>query len=212
MTTSSPTRFCLIRHGETDWNLARRLQGHIDIPLNDTGERQADLAAAGLRDKRFTALYASDLVRAKETAAPLARLFGLRVETTPALRERHYGVFQGLTYEEIEQRYPAEYARYRARDPELEPAGGESLLGAAARVRALLSSLVERHRGESVLLVTHGGVLDLAYRIATGKPLQEPRDFAIPNAAHNWLRHDGQGWSIEHWADLRHLDMSLDEL
>lgn len=212
MTTSSLTRFCLIRHGETDWNLARRLQGHIDIPLNDTGERQADLAAAGLRDKRFTALYASDLVRAKETAAPLARLFGLQVETTPALRERHYGVFQGLTYEEIEQRYPAEYARYRARDPELLPEGGESLLGAAARVRSLLSSLVERHRGESVLLVTHGGVLDLAYRIATGKPLQEPRDFAIPNAAHNWLRHDGQGWSIEHWADQRHLDMSLDEL
>lgn len=211
MELSRCTRLCLIRHGETDWNAERRLQGHLDIPLNSTGVAQAAAAAATLPKQVFSACYSSDLLRAVHTARAACAVLGLAPRTTAALRERHYGHFQGLTYHEAAQRHADDYARFEARDPDFAFAGGESLRDFATRIGDCLSEIVARHPGETVLIVTHGGVLDIAHRVATGKPLDAPRDFTIPNAALNWIRHDG-AWSLESWADQRHLQDARDEL
>jgi probable phosphoglycerate mutase len=208
-----PVRLCLVRHGETAWNAERRLQGHLDLPLNETGLVQAEATAASLRGHQFAAFYCSDLVRARQTAAAAERLLDLVPALEPDLRERHYGAFQGLTYEEARGRFPEAYARFDAREPGFAfPDGGESLAGFAARIRAALERFAARHAGQSVLIVSHGGVLDIAHRLATGKALEAPRDFVIPNAALNWITYDNGAWDLVAWADRRHLEQSRDEL
>ncbi len=207
------TRLCLIRHGETAWNAERRLQGHLDVPLNATGRAQAVATAERLANVSFHACYSSDLERAQETARTLLRGHPLPLQLTPALRERHYGCFQGLTYEEAEQRYPEVYLRFKQRQPDYAlPDGGESLLVFKRRIGGFIDTVLHRHAGQRILLVAHGGVLEMIRRIATGQALEAPRDFPIPNATLNWLRHHDGAWQLETWADQQHLDRSRDEL
>lgn len=204
---------CLVRHGETDWNVERRLQGHIDIPLNERGLAQAETTARSLAGMRFAALYTSDLARARQTAAAITRRLSMPEHTDPRLRERHYGMFQGLTYDEAARRHPEFYRRFTARELAFSfPECGESLHIFAERIRTALHEIALRHRGEHVLVVTHGGVLDIAYRIAANRELESARDFPIPNAALNWIEHRPAGWRLLAWADERHLGDSLDEL
>ncbi|MGL4409481.1 histidine phosphatase family protein [Zoogloea sp.] len=207
------TRICLVRHGETAWNAERRLQGHLDIPLNEHGLAQAAATARSLGGERFDAAYCSDLTRARQTADAIAQALHLELVQDARLRERHYGLFQGLTYDEAQTRHPEAYRHFEQRDPEFAfPEGGESLKGFAARIQAALEAIAERHPDSTVLVVTHGGVLDIAHRLAAGKPLHTPRDFGIPNAALNWISCTGGTWSLQVWAEQRHLDSSLDEL
>lgn len=207
------TRLCLVRHGETEWNAERRLQGHLDIPLNARGLAQAASTARGLSSIRFNAAYCSDLSRARQTADAILRDRDARTTLRADLRERHYGIFQGKTYEEIASTLPDDYRRFKRREADYAfPGGGESLAAFARRVEAALVAIAQRHAGEDVLVVTHGGVLDIAHRLATGKALGAARDFAIPNAALNWLEHGEDGWRILVWADVRHIDDALDEL
>ena len=190
------TRICLIRHGETDWNASRRIQGQIDIPLNDNGRSQA-ISLNTFYD--FKIVYSSDLLRAHETARILAP--GLEVITMPTLRERHHGIFQGITASEAAQRYPEHYARYKSRDPDHDLETGESLLEFAHRIDGALDELIRRHGGETFAIVTHAGVLDVIYRKASGKPLHAPRDFTIKNCSLNWFKHDTEGWHLESWGE-----------
>lgn len=207
------TRFCFVRHGETDWNVQRRLQGHIDTPLNQTGQAQAEATAKGLQGHVFDALYSSDLIRTLQTARYAAQLLDLPIHLRSDLRERHYGAFQGLTYTEAEHHFPADYARFKGREPAYEIIDeGESLLQHRARVQACLETIASKHAGQSVLIVTHGGVLDIVYRMATGLDLSAPRDFGIPNAALNWISFDAGIWKLQRWADQGHLQAALDEL
>lgn len=206
------TLFCLVRHGETDWNAERRIQGQIDIPLNSTGLGQAEAAARGLAGESFAAIYSSDLLRARQTAAAAARVHGLPQCDEAALRERHYGILQSLTAEEARLRHPQASRQHAERNPDYAFEGGESLTAFAQRVLAGLETLRRRHAGETLLVVTHGGVLDILYRHATGRTLQGKRDFAVPNAALNWLERDADGWRVLLWADRRHLETALDEL
>lgn len=204
---------CLIRHGETDWNLARRMQGHIDIALNARGQAQARALAKSLIGQSFSAIYASDLARARETARMSAEALGLAVIAEPLLRERHYGDFQGRTYEESHQAFPEAYERFIARDVDADfPGGGESLTVFFARVRSALDGIAARHPGSRVLVVTHGGVLDMAHRLASHLPLDQRRDFAIGNATVNWMRRERDVWRILSWDGRAHLDDSRDEL
>lgn len=200
----------MVRHGETDWNVERRIQGHIDVALNATGVTQAAATAAGLVGHAFRAIYSSDLGRAWQTAQSAANVLGLSVQSAPELRERHYGILQGLTAAEIAKRRPDVHSRYLARDPDYDFETGESLSVFAARIAAAVESLAARHAGESLLLVSHGGVLDICYRRATGRQLSSPRDFGIPNAALNWFEIHPDGWRLVAWADQNHLDGSLD--
>ena len=192
------TRICLIRHGETDWNASHRIQGQLDIPLNENGRNQA-LSLSALCDSNFNIIYSSDLSRAHETAKILAKK--LKVNTLPDLRERHHGLFQGLTANEAAQRYPEDYARYKSRDTDYDFETGESLVQFALRVGAVLNALAKQHYGEAIAIVTHAGVLDIVYRKATGRPLQTPRDFSVRNCAMNWLSASKDGLKLEAWDD-----------
>ncbi|MBA4742173.1 MAG: histidine phosphatase family protein [Azoarcus sp.] len=207
------TTICLVRHGETAWNAERRIQGHLDVPLNDTGRAQADALAAALATQHFDAVHSSDLTRARTTAEAVARRLALAVYADPALRERDYGDFQGLTYAQAEKRFPEDYARLIARAPDhVPPGGGESLADLAARVRATLTRIAVEHAGGRVLVVTHGGVLDAAHRMATGNTLDAPRDFVVANAALNWIEHRDGTWALLSWDEREHLAATRDEL
>ena len=188
------TRICMIRHGETDWNKSRLIQGQIDIPLNENGKSQA--MSLGVMHG-FCAVYSSDLSRAHETARMLAG--DAEVIRLATLRERHHGIFQGITASEALQRYPEHYARYKSRDPDHDLETGESLTQFARRIDDALGELIMRHSGETFAIVTHAGVLDVVYRKATARPLSAPRDFAIRNCSLNWFRHDTEGLHLESW-------------
>jgi probable phosphoglycerate mutase len=205
------TRICFIRHGETDWNVAKRIQGHTDIPLNETGRTQALAMAFNAAHQRFHAIYSSDLARTLETAQALAQREDQEVKLLPQLRERHYGVFQGITAAEGAVKYPEAYAHYVARDLEYDFENGESLRGFAERVAGGIDWLLRHHSGQTIAAVSHSGVLDVIYRRATGRPLHTPRDFVIPNCALNWFHFDGQGWHLEAWADRHYLHDVLTE-
>jgi len=129
-------------------------------------------------------------------------------------RERRYGLFEGLTYEESRVRYPAEYLSFERREPEFViPSGGESLQQLYDRVSTGLRRIANDHRGQTIIVVTHGGVLDIVNRLVRGNPLSKPRDFLIPNAGINWVRFQGECWVLEAWGETRHLAMvGLDEL
>ena len=206
------TRLCVIRHGETAWNAEGRVQGQTDVPLSALGEAQARALVAALAGERFTALYASDLARVRQTAAPAARAFGLAPQLEVALRERHYGKFETLTYAEARERFPHDYARFKAKELDYDFEGGESLARFSARALACVATIARRHAGEQVLVFTHGGVLEMVRRHALGIGLTAPRDFEIPNAAINWIEVSAQAWRVRAWAERGHLDASLDDL
>lgn len=206
------TRICFVRHGETDWNLEKRIQGHIDIPLNKKGRAQALAMGYNAVHHRFSALYSSDLTRAMETARAIAELEGLEVRPLPQLRERNYGIFQGITSAEGAVRYPQAYAHYAARSPDYDFETGETMLALVARIEAGIDWMVRHHPGQTICAVSHGGVLDIIYRKATGRPLHTPRDFSIPNCALNWFHIDEHGWHLEKWADRHHLENVLVEV
>jgi probable phosphoglycerate mutase len=212
MPSTPSTRICLVRHGETDWNSERRVQGHIDIDLNATGEAQARALGRSLSGHRFAAAYSSDLRRAWHTARIATAALGLAVSPAPILRERHFGVLQGITAQEASEQEPHAHRHRLARTPDYDFETGESLVEFALRVMAGLEHFVARHAGGEVLAFSHGGVLDVAYRAATGMTLDAPRDFALPNAALNWLEHCNGAWRVISWADSSHLNQSLDEL
>ena len=201
-----PTRIIAIRHGETTWNVDTRIQGRLDIPLNATGRMQAARMARALQDEPITAVYASDLVRAWETAHYLGRARSLPVVPEVGLRERGFGDFEGLTFAEIEARLPDQSQRWRRRDPEFAPAGGESLVALNQRVVEAAERLAARHPGELIALVGHGGVMDVLYRAAARLHIQAPRTWSLGNAAINRLLWTPEGFSLVGWADTQHLD------
>ncbi|MBY4898922.1 histidine phosphatase family protein [Cupriavidus sp. AU9028] len=207
------THLIVIRHGETAWNRERRLQGQLDIPLNALGQAQAGALADTLAGEPIDAIYASDLSRTMQTAAPLAQLTGLTVRAEPRLRERCYGVLEGMTYAEVAERRAEDFACWQARVPGWAPEQGESLHGFHERAVEAVLALVRRHPGERIALVTHGGVLDCLYREATGMTLEAPREHALLNAGINRLRCDGQRLTVSQWADVSHLQaVTLDEV
>jgi probable phosphoglycerate mutase len=206
------TRLCIVRHGETEWNAQGRVQGQLDIPLSPIGLAQARAVAGVLGKETFSAIYSSDLVRVRQTAEPTASLLHKQIICDERLRERHYGVFQGMTYADAKERIPEGYARFRAKDPDYAFDDGESLTRFNERALAFFDDLLKKHQGENLLVFTHGGVLEMLYRHATGRGLSTPRDFEIPNAALNRLELGPQGWRILSWADISHLSVALDDL
>jgi probable phosphoglycerate mutase len=217
MSPMPTTNIVLIRHGETAWNAERRLQGHIDIPLNPEGQRQADALAAALAGEQLDAIVASDLQRALQTAAAVAAARGLPVQVDPALRERCFGGFEGLLYAEIEQRFPAEFAAWQARDVDAAMPRGERIAETFRRFyeRSLGAILgwAESHPGQTIVLVAHGGVLECAYRAALELPLETPRTFPVLNASINRFAVDNGKLRLLSWGEVAHLaPRALDEL
>ncbi|MRD72714.1 histidine phosphatase family protein [Rhodocyclus tenuis] len=208
------TRICLVRHGETDWNVGDRIQGNLDIELNAVGLKQAAAVGRRLATESWDALYSSDLARARQTAECIGAATNHEVRLLPAFRERRYGLFEGLTRTQVRERFPLEYAAVERRDSETVPPGdGESLSAHFARIAAALQTLADVHVGQRILVVTHGGVLDLVNRFVRRLPLDTRRDFLIPNTGINRVVRDVDGWRITEWGDVRHLaDAGRDEL
>jgi probable phosphoglycerate mutase len=207
------TRICLVRHGETEWNADCRIQGQIDIALNQTGLDQAVAAGSWLRNAGIVALYSSDLRRAWATAQAIGAALGLAPVAVPEMRERRYGIFEGLTYEEARARFPEGYAAFARRDADYSFDGGESLTQMAARVTGKLEEIAAAHPRQNVAVVLHGGVLDIVNHFVRGNPLEMPRDFLIPNAGISWIAAVDGAWTLESWGETWHLEPgALDEL
>lgn len=207
------TRVLAIRHGETAWNVDTRMQGQLDIPLNDHGRWQARCVAEALAGEDVTAIYSSDLLRALDTARAIALPHELEVRIDSGLRERAFGHFEGLTYLEIAERWPLEGERWRRRDPEFAPRdGGESLRDFFERCVNACRRIAAAHAGHTIVIVAHGGVMDCLYRAAAHIELQASRSWVLGNASINRLLHSEAGFSLIGWNDHMHLeDESRDE-
>lgn len=204
------TELIVIRHGETDWNRQHRFQGQIDVPLNDTGREQAERLAHRLRDEPFDVLLCSDLLRARATAEAVARLRRLTPRLAPLpeplWREQRFGVLEGLAVDTIRAEHPGLWARWQRHEADFAlPEGGESNRQFHARVMQALAALVARHAGQRVVVLSHGGVLDMLWRSAYGLPLSGPRECEIPNTGINQLRWQHGRLSIDRWAEAEHL-------
>ncbi|MDA7416807.1 histidine phosphatase family protein [Xenophilus arseniciresistens] len=212
MTTSSssaPTDLILIRHGETDWNRELRFQGHIDVPLNDMGHEQARRLGLRMKGEQVHHIICSDLMRTQQTTAPAAQQLGLPVQTTVTLREQNFGVVEGMRAEEIQAHHPRAWEEWLQFKADRGMPGGESTREFHARAMAALSSIAREHAGRTVLVVTHGGFLDMVWRTAHALGLDGPRQSDIPNAGINRIRiadaQQPQALQILDWADTAHL-------
>ena len=175
------TEFWLVRHGQTDWNLANIVQGHSDIPLNATGIAQAEALAEKLAKTSFQSIYSSDLSRALQTAQIIANRLALKVMVDPRLREIRQGSWEGQTISELLRLYPDEFRRKN--DNPLVPAaeGAEPVAEVAARVVGTINELFLQYPGERVLVVSHGFSIACLYCVARGISLREAGKYIPEN-------------------------------
>ena len=200
------THLIFIRHGETDWNRQQRFQGQIDVPLNALGHQQAARLAQRLAAEPPDAMISSDLLRTRETSAPLARAWGQTPALNAGLREQHFGIFEGLDVPTIKAQHPTLWARWIEHDGDFALPGGENLLQFHRRVVDTVGALAAAHAGQCLAIVTHGGVLDMLWRAVHGLPVTGLRDCDIPNTGINRLRWHEGSLSIDSWADAAHLE------
>ncbi|MGD8997047.1 MAG: alpha-ribazole phosphatase [Anaerolineae bacterium] len=153
------TRLLLARHGETAWNSARRYQGQTDVPLNEAGRHQANALAQRLSGEGLDAIYASDLLRALETATAIAAFHDAHIQADPRLREIAFGDWEGLTSEEIKEQNPGLLTAWHDDPLHASSPGGETLNQVAHRARAALAEITARNPDRTVLIVAHGGIL-----------------------------------------------------
>ena len=156
---SLTTHVVIIRHGQSQGNAEGRFGGHTDTPLSPRGRKQAQATARVLASEKFTAIYSSDLPRAIETASPLAKLVGVPLETSDALRERSVGVMEGLTFEEAAEQHPEQYQALLRRDFEHVLVGGESYRQTLDRASRQLDEAIEQHKGGRIALFAHTGTI-----------------------------------------------------
>lgn len=205
----SSTELILIRHGETDWNRELRFQGHADVPLNDVGHEQARRLGLRLAGETAQHLISSDLMRAQQTAAPAALQLSLPVLTSPALREQYFGIVEGMRADEIQSLHPRAWEEWLEFREDHAMPEGETAREFHARIIAALGGIAATHRGQCLIVVTHGGVLDMVWRTARGLSLSGPRRSDIPNAGFNRIRiadpAKPEAIEIVDWADTRHL-------
>ena len=202
-----------IRHGETEWNALGREQGQLDSPLTARGLKQAEAIADRLRRVRFSVLYSSDLGRALHTAEIVAKATGAKIEVDAGLRERHTGIFQGMTKEQMQAQYPGEYAAYQS-DPYAYPVpGGESGQQRTDRSVRVMNALADRHADKTIVIITHGGFLIGFFEHVLGLAPGNAWRFKRQNAAFNAFDRSDGAWSLATWNDTSHLDAlgSLDE-
>ena len=207
------TRFVIVRHGETQWNVESRIQGHHDSALTPSGIAQAEALARRLAAERFEALISSDLGRALETAQRIAARCGQRVLTSERLRERNFGVAEGLTYGELDYQFPEVFSQVRETDPDYAIPGGESRRAFHERVKSAFEDLAHEYPQASIAVVAHGGVLAALYRLIHAIPLALPRRIPITNGSYNVVVFKDANWSLEAWGDIAHLggDASIEE-
>ncbi|HEX4726395.1 MAG TPA: bifunctional RNase H/acid phosphatase [Jatrophihabitans sp.] len=204
-----PTRFVLVRHGVTELSVARRFAGRSDLPLTERGVRQAELAAdrlAGLADS-VAAVLSSPLLRTRQTADRIADRLELPVSIEDGLIETDYGVWDGHSFDEVRQRWPDDLTRWLA-DPTALPTGGESFATVGRRVGAARDRIVERHPGQTVLLVSHVSPIKLLVQSALGAPVSAVHRMYLDPASItviDYLDGNPAGASLRGYNDTAHL-------
>lgn len=207
---SNTTEILIIRHGQTAWNKMKRLQGHSDIPLNEKGEQQAIALGETLKGEALDAIYASDLLRAVKTAEAIAKWHSLPVNVDLDLRERCYGVFEGMHAEEIEQQYPESHAAWHAADPDhVFPPGerqAESIRQFSHRALAALMRCAQQHLDQKIAVIAHFGIIESAYRAAHGIPLGERLRMPVLNTSINRFTISNGEIRLLAWGETEHLE------
>ena len=199
------TQLIIVRHGQTEWNIAGIRQGHLDSALTSKGIAQAKALGQRLGRERFSALYSSDLGRAIQTAREIANVTGHEIVADLRLRERHLGIFQGLNGAEIAEKYPEERRLLRTQGPDYVIPQGESMRQQVTRNVMFFHELAQKHAGETVVVVTHGGVVSGFFRHTLAIPLDAPRRFEFVNAGLNVFIHEDGNWMLLTWGDVSHL-------
>ena len=207
---SSKTEILIIRHGQTAWNKLKRYQGHSDIPLNERGEQQAVALAETLKNERLDAIISSDLLRALKTAEEIAKWHGLPVQVDSTLRERCYGIFEGMQLEEIERDYPEHLARWQAAEPDFAfPPGereAETLRQFYHRALMALHRWAETHPGQKIAIVAHFGIIESAWRAAHGIPLGQSARMPVLNTSINRFAVRDGIIELLAWGETEHLE------
>lgn len=199
------TQIIIVRHGQTEWNIKGIRQGHLDSLLTPKGIAQAKALAQRLAREKFTSIYSSDLGRAVQTAKEISKVTRHQIVTDPRLRERHLGIFQGLNADEIAEKYPEERRLLRTQGPDYVIPEGESMRQQVARNVMFLDELAHEHAGETVVVVTHGGVVSGFFRHTLSIPLDAPRRFEFVNAGLNVFAREEGNWMLLTWGDVSHL-------
>jgi 2,3-bisphosphoglycerate-dependent phosphoglycerate mutase len=195
----------IVRHGATDWNQSGRIQGHIDIPLNETGRAQAHMVSRRLTAFGATALFSSDLLRAYETAQIIGQATGLRVTQNPGLREINFGVWQGLSSLQIRECDPEVYAARRANPYDVAPVGAETWRHFYARAVQAVLEILAVIEAERLIVVTHGGVCTALGLRALGFDCTGKRTFNSHNCGIHTIAVQGDTWRAIALNDITHL-------
>jgi probable phosphoglycerate mutase len=205
------TEIILIRHGETEWNLTGRWQGHADSALSARGIAQAQALGERMKGEDVDVVYASDLERALHTSRLVGGPSGWRARSMPALRERDLGVLEGLTTDEMKETQPDVYQSFMEGGPDYQPPGGESFRQFFDRCSRAIDSLANEHSGQKVVAVTHGGVLGAVFRKVLKISLEAERNFLLLNCSINRIQKSQTNWNLVSWGDIAHLQ-DLDSL
>jgi probable phosphoglycerate mutase len=198
------TKMIVIRHGETTWNLDGKYQGHADSPLTKRGLAQAHAVGKRMKKLPFDVLYSSDLTRAHRTAQCIATETARDIVLDLRLRERNLGIFQGMCREEFIVKYPEIYAQYQADLLHYVIPQGESIQQCYQRCIGCFEEIAQHHAGQTVVAVTHGGILANLLKHTFQIPLESPRNFHVWNASLNIFSYDRGQWSLERWGDCCH--------
>lgn len=200
------TRIHLVRHGQTAWNAEGRWQGTLDIPLGELGHLQARALAEHLKDRPITAIYSSDLVRAYATAEPLARVKGIEIQTDERLRELHFGIFQGLTHDEIRRKYPAEERQLFTNYMDFVVPEGESRREMQERAHEMWTDVLQRHPNGEILLMSHGGPVRLLLMKLFPEQKERMMKVPLPNVSLTTIVAEDDGLLLEGLAGVTHLE------
>ncbi len=194
-----------LRHGQTEWNLQRRIQGHLDSELTELGEKQARALGEAFKKIKIDALYSSDLGRAVKTVTPVQEMTDLPLITKKCLRETNLGIWSGKTGKEIEAAITNDFEFFKKRDPDFRIPEGETLRERQHRTVSCFEELAKAHAGQIIAVMTHGGILDSLFRHVVEMPLESNHQFSISNASINVVSKNDSGWRLESWGNVSHL-------
>lgn len=197
-----------VRHGETDFNADRRMQGHLDVPLSETGRVQAQAAAARLADEPIDKIYSSDLQRALETARIIREGREIELVTDLRLREFHMGTFQGMTLSEAREKHGDAWERFFIHDADFALPGGQSRNQKQVEIASFMEEVVRSQAGGRMLVVTHGGILIAMLRHVLGIPASHYFRVSIENTGIQRFRYKNETWQLVSWGEVDHLTVT----
>jgi alpha-ribazole phosphatase/probable phosphoglycerate mutase len=187
------TKLYLIRHGETEGAETRRYKGHIDVPLSENGIRQIKKLSEHIIENSspgLSSVYCSDLSRAVKSAEIIAEQFGVKPVILKDLKERNFGVWEGMSFEEIEEKYPHDFKAWAENPLKFSPLNGETTVEVRDRAMRALDRILKKNKGEEIAVVSHGGIIRIILCELLGIPLENifriEQDFAALNIIEFW--------------------------